>query len=410
MVHGGLGWRKRPEWDNVWADMSAHAEATGRSRLEAALSHREPDRVPFDLGSCAVTGINIRALRRLRAALGLAGEPELWDPVTQLARTGEEVGRLLRVDVLGVTPRPPSSPGLYLDEGLVGDHYRITDEMGIGWHMPKEGGHYYDLYKHPLANAETARDIESYPWPDPRDPSRFAGMGERARKIAEREGKGLVLERMFAGMWETAIWLTGYEKFFCDMLQNQALVQALMEKMLELTCAYWERALTEVGELPCVVSTADDLGTQTSLLVSPDLYRKLIWPYHRRLFQFLKKASGGRARIFFHNDGAIMETIPLLIEAGVDILNPFQVNCAGMDTARFKREFGRELTVWGGSCSPVTLQFGAPAEVREETRRRIDDLAPGGGFVFASIHIIQGDVPVENIMAWRETLDRHGVY
>jgi uroporphyrinogen decarboxylase len=105
-----------------------------------------------------------------------------------------------------------------------------------------------------------------------------------------------------------------------------------------------------------------------------------------------------------------MESIPLLIEAGVDILNPFQVNCAGMDTARFKREFGRELTVWGGSCSPLTLQFGTAEEVREETKRRIDDLAPGGGFVFAPIHIIQGDVPVDNILAWRETLDRYGVY
>jgi uroporphyrinogen decarboxylase len=385
-------------------------EQTGRTRVEAALSHREPDRIPFDLGSLAVTGINIRALRRLRAALGLAGEPELWDPITQLARTGDDVAAILRVDVLGVGPRPPSSAGLYRDEGLVGDHYRITDELGIGWQMPQEGGHYYDLYLHPLAGAQTARDIESYPWPDPRDPSRFAGMGERARRIAEVEHKGLVLERMFAGMWETAMWMTGYEKFYCDMLQNEALIHALMEKMLELTCAYWKRVLAEVGDLSCVVSTADDLGAQTSLLVSLELYRRLIWPYHRRLFQFIKKASGGRARIFFHNDGAIMETIPLLIEAGVDILNPFQVNCAGMDTALFKKEFGRDLAVWGGSCSPVTLQFGSPIEVREETKKRIDDLAPGGGFVFAPIHIIQGDVPAENILAWRETLDRHGHY
>jgi uroporphyrinogen decarboxylase len=180
--------------------------------------------------------------------------------------------------------------------------------------------------------------------------------------------------------------------------------------MLEITCGYWESALAAVGDLPCVVSTADDLGTQTGLMVSLELYRKLILPYHRRLFAFIKRASRGKALIFFHNDGAIMETIPLLIEAGVDILNPFQVNCAGMDTARFKREFGRDITVWGGSCSPVTMQFGSVDDVRAETRRRIEDLAPGGGFVFAPIHIIQGDVPVGNIMAWRDALDRYGVY
>ena len=392
--------------------MSIHPEReqTGSTRLASALAHREPDRVPFDLGSCAVTGINIRALRRLRAHLGLAGEPQLWDAVTQLARTGDDVAELLRVDVKCVGPRPPATTGLYHDEGLVGDSFRITDELGIGWRMPADGGHYYDLYRHPLANAETARDVESYPWPDPTDTARFTTMKEDSQRIVEKEKRGFVLERMCAGMWETAMWMTGYEKFFCDMLENEPLIHALMEKMLEITCRYWERALAEIGDLPCVVSTADDLGTQTGLLVSLDLYKKLILPYHRRLFAFIKRASRGKALVFFHNDGAIMETIPLLIEAGVDILNPFQVNCSGMDTARFKRDFGRDITVWGGSCSPVTMQFGSAEEVREETRRRIDDLAPGGGFVFAPIHIIQGDVPLENILAWRSALDLYGAY
>lgn len=383
---------------------------TRTTRLATALAHREPDRVPFDLGGFAVTGINIRSLRRLRRYLALAGEPELWDPVTQVAKTGDDLAELLQVDVRCVTPRPAGNPGLFRDEGRVGNYYRIVDELGIGWRMPTDGGHYYDLYHHPLAGAETAKDIEYYPWPDPKDSARFNGMKEEARRIVEQEQYGLVLERMFAGMWETAMWMTGYEKFFCDMIENQPFIEALMEKMLEITCGYWGRALEEVGELPCVVSTADDLGTQSSLLVSLELYKKLIWPYHRRLFAFIKKASRGRALIFFHNDGAIMQTIPLLIEAGIDILNPFQVNCVGMDTARFKREFGKDVSIWGGSCSPVTLQFGTPEDVREETSRRIDDLAPGGGFVFAPIHIIQGDVSVENIIAWRETLERRGAY
>ena len=389
---------------------SAPGGWTGASRLAAALAHREPDRVPFDLGGCAVTGINIRALRRLRARLGLPGEPRLWDPITQLAWTGDDVAEALAVDVKCVAPRPPADPGLYRNEGMVGDSWRITDELGIGWRMPVNGGHYYDLYRHPLADAQTSRDVERHPWPDPADPARFSGMRENARVIVEQEKRGFILERMFAGMWETAMWMTGYEKFFCDMVENEVLVHALMEKMLEITCAYWERALAAAGNQPCVVSTADDLGTQTGLLVSMEMYRKLIYPYHRKLFAFIKKASRGNAFIFFHNDGAIMPTIPLLIDAGVDILNPYQVNCAGMDPARFKREFGRDLTIWGGSCSPVTLQLGTEEEVREETARRIDDLAPGGGFVFAPIHIIQGDVPAENIMAWRETLARHGTY
>jgi uroporphyrinogen decarboxylase len=160
-----------------------------------------------------------------------------------------------------------------------------------------------------------------------------------------------------------------------------------------------------------VVSTADDLGTQTSLLVSLDMYKEQIWPYHKRLFDFIKKEAKADVKIFFHNDGAIMETIPLLIEAGVDILNPFQVNCAGMDTKEFKKLWGNDLTIWGGSCdTQYVLPYGTVQEVKDETKGRIDDLAPGGGFIFAPIHNIQNGVPPENIMAWWETLQTYGLY
>jgi uroporphyrinogen decarboxylase len=116
--------------------------------------------------------------------------------------------------------------------------------------------------------------------------------------------------------------------------------------------------------------------------------------------------------IFFHNDGAIYETLPLLVEIGVDIINPWQVNCRGMeDTAKFKREWGKDLTIWGGSCDTQrVLPFGTPQEVRDETQRRIETLAPGGGFIFAPIHVIQGGVPPENILAWWETLQQYGCY
>jgi uroporphyrinogen decarboxylase len=160
-----------------------------------------------------------------------------------------------------------------------------------------------------------------------------------------------------------------------------------------------------------IISTADDLGSMDGLLVSLELYKELIWPYHKKLFGFIKEKARSKVYIFFHNDGAIKETIPLLIEAGVDILNPVQVNCKGMgDTRALKKEFGRDLTFWGGSCDNNILAFGSPKEVREETKRRINDLAPGGGFIFAPIHIIQSVVPVENLMAWRETLQEYGKY
>ena len=175
---------------------------------------------------------------------------------------------------------------------------------------------------------------------------------------------------------------------------------------------YWGRVLELVDRHTLVISEADDLGGQDGLLVSLDMYQRLIWPYHQKLFQFIKQNARTQVYIFYHNDGAIYDSLPLLVEAGVDIMNPWQVNCRGMDdTRKFKREWGSDLTIWGGTCDTQrVLPFGTPQEVRDETRRRIDDLAPGGGFIFAPIHVIQGGVPPENIMAWWETLQEYGRY
>jgi len=380
-------------------------------RVTKALEHTEPDRIPFDIGGTMVTGINVNALRQLRQYLGLTAETVVRDRVTQMADTGDDIIERLKIDVKNVSPDPASKPGLAKNLGLQGDHYRLIDEFGMGWQMPKVGGHYYDLYRSPLSTAETPQDIEKYPWPDARDKARYVNLKAKADSIVYEEKKAYVLGRMFSGMWETAMWLTGYEKFYCDMLLNEKLVHAIMDKLLELKMQYWEKALGAVGENVLVASTADDLGTQNSLLVSLDLYKKLIWPYHKKLFDFIKKKAASKVYIFFHNDGAIMDTIPLLIEAGVDILNPFQVNCKAMDTRKFKKEFGNDITIWGGSCdTQYVLPFGTPRQVRDETKRRIEDLAPGGGFIFAPIHVIQNGVPPENIMAWWETLQHCGAY
>ncbi|MBK8050670.1 MAG: hypothetical protein IPK16_28335 [Anaerolineales bacterium] len=278
--------------------------------------------------------------------------------------------------------------------------------------MPAEGGHYYDLYHSPLARAETVQDVERFPWPDPYDAQRYVGMRVAADHVVHGEQKAFILERMSSGMWEHAMWMRGYEQFFVDMATNPSMVHAIMSKILEIKMAYWGTALDQMGDYPIIVSEADDLGGQRSLLVSLGMYKELIWPYHKRLFEFIKRRAKRKAYIFFHNDGAIYPTLPLLIEAGVDIINPWQVNCAGMDdTAKFKREFGRDLTVWGGSCDTQrVLPFGTPDEVRSETRRRIEDLAPGGGFIFAPIHVIQSEVPTENIVAWWETWQEYGKY
>ena len=388
------------------------APCSSYDRLNMALGHTEPDRVPFDLGGLIVSSINVVALRSLRAYLGLPDTCRVLDQVTQGAELSPDIIERLGADVLHARPATPTRPGLAHDLGLQGDYFRLVDEFGMGWQMPKVGGHYYDLHHSPLASAESTAEIARYPWPDPLDPARFEHLVTDADRIVLEEQKGLVIERMHSGMWEHAMWMRGYEQFFMDMAADEAMVHAIMTQELEIKMKYWGRVLELCTNHTLVISEADDLGGQNGLLVSLEMYKRLIWPYHKRLFDFIKSKAKTKVYIFYHNDGAIYETLPLLVEAGVDIMNPWQVNCKGMDdTKRFKREWGKDLTIWGGSCDTQrVLPFGTPQEVRDETRRRIEDLAPGGGFVFAPIHILQEGVPPQNIMAWWETLQEYGAY
>jgi len=384
---------------------------TSYERVKAALEHKEPDKIPFDLGSAAVTGINIKAYRTLRKYLGLSDNATIKNKVTQIANVEDDVIEKLHIDIKAVLPAPSKTNNLSGDLGIKDGYDHIVDEWGMGWRMPVKGGFYYDLYNSPLGSCKTIQDIEKYPWPDALDISIYTDLKEKADNIVFNEKKAYFLERYSSGMWEHAMWMRGYEQFFMDMMADPGIVQAIMEKILEVNMQYWGRALDAVGENTLVVSMADDLGTQNSLLVDLNTYKKQIWPFHKRLFNFVKSRAKSKVYIFFHNDGAIMQTLPLLIEAGIDIINPFQVNCFGMDTAKFKKEFGKDLTVWGGSCdTQFILPFGTPRQVRDETKRRIEDLAPGGGFIFAPIHIIQAGVPPENIMAWWETLQEYGIY
>jgi uroporphyrinogen decarboxylase len=155
--------------------------------------------------------------------------------------------------------------------------------------------------------------------------------------------------------------------------------------------------------------TADDLTSQAAPLVAPEVYRRMIKPHWARIIALIKSKT--KAKIFYHSCGALDHFIPDLIEIGVDIINPVQVSAAGMDTAYLKKKYGRNLSYWGGGCDTQhVLCRGNPGEVEVEVRRRIGDLAPGGGFVFNPVHNIQPLVPVENIVAMFDAARKYGRY
>jgi uroporphyrinogen decarboxylase len=380
-----------------------------RERLLAALDHREPDRVPFDLGSTYTTTIHHVAYTRLRRHLGLPGDGTVLDIRQGLARIDHDIRDLLGVDAAIVASNGPDPARWQLLIREIGEYREFVDEFGMTWRSPREGGLYFDLAGSPLAGDITVADIESYPWPDPREVYRFTGMRERARHVREHEQRAVVVRGLTTGVFELAQWMRGHEQFFMDMLVAPAIAEALLDKALELKLGYWEVVLAELGDLVDVTYDSDDYGTQRALITSPDTWRRMIKPRIARLNAYIHANSG--ARTFLHSCGAIRPIIPDLIEAGVDALNPIQVSADGMDPAAIKRDFGGDLTLWGGGVDTQhTLPAGSPAQVRDEVRRHLDALMPGGGFVFTAVHNIQADVPPENIVAMWEALREHGAY
>ncbi|NMB16138.1 MAG: uroporphyrinogen-III decarboxylase [Firmicutes bacterium] len=376
-------------------------------RILTALAHKEADRIPFDLGGTHSSGINVHAYRALLDHLGIEEEVKITNLSSQLAEVGEQLCDLWGIDTRGMFPRSPSTWKLQIEEE--GDYRSYFDEWGIKWMMPKEGGHYYDMRQHPLQGC-TIEDLDKYSWPNPRDPARIEGLRDEATRLRESGRAVLMAGTIGNGFLHTGNWLEGYEDFFADLAGDPDKACKLMDKVLELKLNYWDMVLGEVGDLLHIVCELDDLGTQGGPLVSPDMYRRLIKPRQQQLFSFIKKRAP-HVKIYFHSCGSVYHFIGDLIEVGVDILNPVQVAAADMDTKRLKKEFGQDIVFWGGGVDTQrVLPYGTPQEVRDEVKRRIDDLAPGGGFVFSTVHNIQGDVPPENIVAVWETLQEYGRY
>ena len=313
----------------------------------------------------------------------------------------------LGVDVKGVWPRSPSGWRRVIEDD--GRWLNFRDEWGVVRSMPKDGGCYYDATWAPLAGAIGEADLRAFAWPDPTDDARYEGMAAEARTIARVERRATYVGSICSGITEVYFRLRGYEDGYADLKAAPGFARSIMERVLEIKLAYWERTLAELGDDVDVVGEGDDLGGQRSTLFSPETYRTLVKPLHAQLFEFIRSRT--RARVFLHSCGAIRPLIPDLIEIGVDVLNPVQVSASGMESDALKRDFGRDLVFWGGGVdSQRVLGSGTPDEVRADVRRRIADLKPGGGFVFAAVHDIQPNVPPENIMAMWETLEEHGRY
>ncbi|GAH36928.1 unnamed protein product, partial [marine sediment metagenome] len=231
---------------------------------------------------------------------------------------------------------------------------------------------------------------------------------EDAKKLFGNTEYAIVGDARAGSLFERNWYLTGIERFLTDMLLNQEFIEKLLAISLEIQEKKISKFLDAVGNYIQVLALNGDLAMQTGPLMSPDLYRKVIKPYHEKLHRLVKSKTN--AKIFRHCCGSVVPFISDFIEYRIDAIHPVQVSAKDMDTKKLKEKFGDKISFWGGIETQHVLPYGTVEDVEKEVKRRIHDLAPGGGYVLAAVHNIQRDVPPENIVAMFKAAKDYGKY
>ena len=373
-----------------------------KERVLTALNHEEPDRVPVDLGGRQTTFM-IETYDRFKSHIGWNDLPtNIMSQKWQTAYVDEQILNRFSIDCRHVRPPVKTEPEL-TDTG--DDKITFIDEWGVK-RIVDSG--YASIIEYPLQTA-ALEDLDSYDWPDPREMFDYSGIRGQALQLYHDGDYAIVGSMGSPGnIFEQSWYLRGMTEFFMDLVDNKDFAHALMSKITKIRKQNADYFLREVGEYLDVFQLADDLAMQNGPYMSPDLYREMIKPYQIELFEFVKSLTS--AKIYYHSCGSITRLLDDLIDVGVDILNPVQVTAEGMETDQLKQRFGKRLSFWGAIDTTEILPNGTTGDVRNEVRRVIHDLAPGGGFVLSSVHNLQPDIPPENIMAMFEAASQYGRY
>ncbi len=381
---------------------------TPRERVRAALSHAVPDRVPVDVGGTLATSITSAAYGPLRAHLGLpAEELVIFEQTQQLPYLGEDLLVRLGVDTRVVAlPRERALTPELIDDG---EYWAWIDPWGARLRMPKRGGLYYDWTGHPIPDV-TDKAVAAYRWPAFETDDELAAIRAEAVRLRTDTDYALVgSANLGSGIFEQGCLLAGMETFMMAMVADRPVAERLLDGITDFLIEEASRYLAQMGPYLDAYIYGDDVATQGGWMISPDTYTQLIKPRQRRLFDAIHARTD--AKLIYHGCGAVFDLIPHLIDIGVDVLNPVQVSAKGMDSARLKSAYGRDIVFWGGGVDTQrVLPFGTPDEVRAEVRRRVGDFAPGGGFVFAPVHNIQAGVPPQNIVAAFDAVREFGAW
>jgi len=381
---------------------------TSRERVLTAIHHEQPDRVPLVIGVSNATGIKMKPYKGIKDIIGVqAPDNYIYDwPELGTAEIDEETMRRLHSDVRGVLDLEPEKIRKWNRER--DPHSDYIDSWGSGQTEISPEDWFPSV--HPLPEALTAEDLDAYQgWPDMGDPTRIAHVRDNARRLAEENQFAILATPWLLFPFERAYAMQGMDTFLLNMARDPDFARALLEKIAVYCKQLMGRFLEELGDNVDIIKIGDDLGTQESLMISPKMYREILKPVHADFISFIKART--KAKIFFHSDGDVAPLIEDFIEMGVDILNPIQTSAGSMsDLPSLKKRFGSNIVFCGGIDTHRVLPFGSTEEVRQEVRRVMQILGPGGGCMIGAVHTVMNDVPPENVLAMVDAVEEFGHY
>jgi uroporphyrinogen decarboxylase-like protein len=400
--------------------------------LRTALEHREPDRIPVDFGSTSVTGIHVSCVAALREYYGLgAGPVKVHEPYQMLGLVEHDLRAAMGLDVAGAYPRktmfgfPAADWKAWnfhgLDVLVPGDFRTRTESNGDiliypegdeaaapSGRMPVGSAFFDSIIRQPAIDDEKldpADNLEEFGPISEEDLDHI----ERSVQAAGANGCGVAATFGGTAFGDIALVPAPFLKnpkgirdvaeWYMSTRTRRGTIHQIFERQCEIGIANLARIHARIGDkVDCMFVCGTDFGTQTSAFCSVATFRELWFPYYKRVNEWVHANTTWKC--FKHSCGSVERFFESFIEAGFDIINPVQCSAAGMDPTELKRKYGSRLVFWGGGVdTQKTLPFGTAEEVREEVLRRCEILAPGGGFVFNSIHNLQAGTPVANIVA-----------
>jgi uroporphyrinogen decarboxylase len=403
-----------------------------RQRVMTAVNHKQPDRTPIDLGGHRSSGIMAIAYKKLKDYLGItSGDVYVYDVIQQLAIIEPEVLDRFGVDTIelgrGFSLRPQDWRAWTLPDGTAckipafvhpvrsGNDWQLFHDDGTMIAVQRAGCLYFEQTCFPLmdsdeqAFADLATPLDKVMWAaigSPPAPIGYDAAGLQtlaAGAKALRQSTDRAIIGLFGGnLLEIGQFLFRIDNFLEMLAGEPARAHHFLDKLVEMHLENLQKYLSAVGPHIDIISFGDDLGMQTGPQISPRMYREFFQPRHRLLWQTAKKLAP--VKVMLHSCGGIYPLLPMLIEAGLDIVQPVQTTCVDMEPARLKREFGRDLVLWGGGADTRdVLPNGTPEQVAADVRQCLATLAPGGGFVFQQVHNVMANVPPQNVVAMLDT-------